>query len=648
MKSLKTLLPLLLIFLGSCKKDYHDLRTDVNPSPNQRFNYETSVPVKVVLSAGIHLKGAAFELYTDKPKDGGKLLAKGVLDATASFRADYRLSTSQKSVFLKSIYVGLPGDITIPIENNKAFYDFEKDDNVSNKKSSGKLKGTTTTVNNTLYTYMGTYNAAGVPDYLTTADVIDQSLLSDINVALPEGSQVPAATPHYLATNNDVDVHLDELCDVWITFVHEGAGYKNVLAYYTYPTDNPPQTVNDIDTVKVIFPNVSYPGSGGALRSGSKVHLGVFPEGVSIGWVLLADSWDGNVVNFNKTKLYSNPDFNPEASAVLRQHNVQLYHQQRGMVLIGFEDITRDRNDCDNDFNDAIFYVTSNPITAIDNGNLPVITNNVINDSDNDGVDDNSDDYPNDPTKAFDNYYPYQGGFSSVAFEDLWPAEGDYDFNDLVVDMNCKHITNSANYVVEAEYIVKINHIGAAFHNGFGIQFPFAPSDVLSATGFNHTESSLSLAANGLENGQSQAVVIVFDDAFNNEDQVLTIKLKMSNPYNFSALNQVGLDPFIFVNNERGKEVHLPGMPPTSLVNANYFGQVADASDGVAGNYYRTGTNKPWAVEINNSYAPPAEKVPIEQAYLHFMDWVNSGGRDYKDWYSNTSAGYRNDSKIQY
>ncbi len=644
MRALIILSAVFSIFFASCEKDYEHVT--VGSTAISRFNYETSVPVRVILSAGIHLKGAVFELYTEDPEQGGKLLAKGALNATASFEGTYRLSTSQKSIYLKSKYIGLPGDISMDINNGKVFYDFEKQSTAS-KKSSGKFKSNSIVVNGTVYSYMGNYSSDGVPDYLTTSDMVDQSLLNDINAALPEGFTVPNKNPHYLATNNDVDVHLDELCDVWITYVHEGAGYRNVLAYYTYPTNNPPQTTSEIDSVKVIFPNVSYAGSGGGLRSGNKVHLGAFPAGTSIGWVLLQNAWNGNNVDFNRTKLYSNPDFNPEPNANQRQHNVQLYHQQRGLVLIGFEDIERNLGACDNDFNDAVFYVSSNPITAIDNGNLPVISGNTQNDSDNDGVDDNSDDYPNDPDKAFDNYYPYQGGFSSIAFEDLWPAEGDYDFNDLVVDMNCKHVTNSANYVVAAVYTVKIQHIGAAFHNGFGMQFPFAPSDVALVSGYNITDNLVSLGGNGLENSQDNAVIIVFDDAFDNEDATLILNMDMNTPYNFSALNEYGLNPFIFVNGDRSKEVHLPGKRPTSLANEAFFGQLSDASDGAEVNYYKTTGGKPWAVEINNSYKPPLEKVPIEQAYLRFADWVSSGGENYKDWYSNTSTGYRNNSKIQ-
>lgn len=82
-----------------------------------------------------------------------------------------------------------------------------------------------------------------------------------------------------------------EICDVWVTFVTEGAGYLNVLGYYTHPTNKPPDTPAAIDTITIIFPNVSLQGSGGGLRPGNKVNLGRFNAGTTITFALIADGW---------------------------------------------------------------------------------------------------------------------------------------------------------------------------------------------------------------------------------------------------------------------------------------------------------------------------------------------------------------------
>ncbi len=69
-------------------------------------------------------------------------------------------------------------------------------------------------------------------------------------------------------------------------------------------------------------------------------------------------------------------------------------------------------------------------------------------DTDGDGISDANDDYPNDGTRAFDSYFP-ASGTATLAFEDLWPSQGDYDFNDLVVDYSFQTVTDASDYVVE-------------------------------------------------------------------------------------------------------------------------------------------------------------------------------------------------------
>lgn len=631
--------------LFACQKE--PTQTTETPSANSNFEFRTSNNVHISLSADAHLAGASFELYTSNPLDGGVLFGKGILDNQGQFEADYQLGIDLNTIFLKSTYIGLPGDIELSVQSDYASFNFnEPAPKRALRKNASNLVVTDNQGN--IYKHMGGFDANGVPDYLTVSDNIDASLLDDINAALPEQDPVPNAHPEYLASGNDVDLHITQLCDVWITFVHEGAGYRNVLGFYTYPTNNPPNSVADIDTTHIIFPNTSYSGSGGGLTSGNKVHLGVFQPGTSIGWVLIQNAYNTNSasVNVNSLKFYSNTSFNPEANASHRQHNVQLLHEQRELVLIGFEDIQRDAHGCDNDFNDAIYYVTSNPIEAIDNGNLPTI-GSTNNDQDNDGVDDNSDEYPTDPNRAFNQYYPDAHNFASLAFEDLWPSQGDYDFNDLVLDQQFRFITSANNMIQDIEIKLVVRHIGASYHNGFGISLPIPESDINSITGYNITDGLVSLNAKGLENNQSKAVLMAFDDAFDNLEDTLTLNISLTKPYNLSQFNQEGTNPFLFVNATRGREVHLTNKAPTDLADNQYFGIKDDISAPENGVYYRSNANYPWAIEINKNYMAPKEKVNIEEAYKHFADWVNTNGTTYKDWFSKATSDYRDFSKVQ-
>ena len=72
----------------------------------------------------------------------------------------------------------------------------------------------------------------------------------------------------------------------------------------------------------MIFPNLSFAGSGGGLRTGDKVHLGQFDANTSIGLVLMADGWDGNNSEDYKWKVFADKKLNPESNEDLNQHNV--------------------------------------------------------------------------------------------------------------------------------------------------------------------------------------------------------------------------------------------------------------------------------------------------------------------------------------
>jgi LruC domain-containing protein len=114
------------------------------------------------------------------------------------------------------------------------------------------------------------------------------------------------------------------------------------------------------------------------------------------------------------------------------------------------------------------------------------------------------------------------------------------------------------------------------------------------------------------------------------------------------AINDLGLNnfnPFLIVNKERGKEVHLPNYEPTSLVDAAFFGTSQDDSDPATGKYYKTAENLPWAIKIASSYDYTIESAQITSAHLKFVDWAESSGASYPDWYLDLS-GYRNESNI--
>lgn len=286
-------------------------------------------------------------------------------------------------------------------------------------------------------------------------------------------------------------------------------------------------------------------------------------------------------------------------------------------------------------------YIATSDCNADGNG-TPTVT-----DTDGDGVPDNLDDYPNDATRAYNNYYPSSSTMATAAFEDQWPSKGDYDLNDLVISYQYNIVTNASNNVAQVVASYTLFATGGSLPNAFGVQFPVSSSSVSGFTG-----------AGSLEAGQSKAVVILFTNMRNEMAQWNTVPGVNTTPsknYTFSfnvssgpAISTFGLNgynPFIY--STRTKEIHLWGHVPTDLADASYFGTADDNTNLTAKTYYLTKTGLPYAIEIPASpFNYPTEGTDITRAYLHFADWAQANGSSYTDWFSNTASGYRNTTYI--
>lgn len=284
---------------------------------------------------------------------------------------------------------------------------------------------------------------------------------------------------------------------------------------------------------------------------------------------------------------------------------------------------------------------------------------NVIADTDGDGCNDAADLYPNDSTKCMENDFPAFGN-GTLAFEDMWPSKGDYDFNDLILDYRIKIITNSNNFVKEAYFTFIIRAFGAGFHNGFGFQIgnnSILNSD-LTVTGYNLKENYINLNSNGTEAGQSIPTVIVFDNCYkimpypgagigvNASSYLLpqhiikpeTIIIKITfteNKYNYNDININTFNPFLIKNQNRGVEVHLPNYHPTDLVDQSKFGTKDDNTNPALNNYYKTSNNLPWALNLYKSFHYMSEQRDISRYYTKFAAWAESNGILFPDWYYN-------------
>ncbi len=302
-------------------------------------------------------------------------------------------------------------------------------------------------------------------------------------------------------------------------------------------------------------------------------------------------------------------------------------------------------------------YIPTTPCNPDGNGS-PTIT-----DSDFDGVADNMDMYPNDPEVSGASFYPSDSTYATLMFEDLWPGKGDFDFNDLVLGYSHKLVTNSNNEVVRVESKFVVKAIGGSLKNGFGFQFDVDPSVVSSVTGSRITKNITSIAGNGTEDGQSKATIIVFDNAFSvvrgsggvyvntipeeprRESDTILVVTTFTVPQSISALGNGPFNPFIFINGDRGRELHLVDQTPTDLIKTSFFQSASDDSDPSIGRYYKSAEGHPWALNIKGDIRYMSEKRDIVTGYHFFATWAQSGGSQATDWYLDHS-GYRDASKL--
>ncbi len=218
------------------------------------------------------------------------------------------------------------------------------------------------------FRFLGGWDENGKPDYLEAeSDSISQSLINFVMETLPETVPLPGRDDSYFNDSVQLNTVLLEESKVYLTMVHEGARWTNTLGYYTYDINNPPKTVYDLDSLVILFPNVSQPN---VIEPGNKILLGEFPANTSIGYFIIAQGWVGDTICIPSHIVFTDRQLNTFTTEEYRQQTILLHYEQEDQFLLGFEDIMRPAGD--NDFNDAVFYVTAEP-GAIDTTDIPTI-----------------------------------------------------------------------------------------------------------------------------------------------------------------------------------------------------------------------------------------------------------------------------------
>lgn len=210
------------------------------------------------------------------------------------------------------------------------------------------------------YKTITTYNSSGTPDGMEEDRVICSSLLPNIYAnVLPEGQNAMQLHPEFF-DNPVKNLTVTEETELYLTFVDEGAGYKNVLGYYTYEEGTVPTLEEQLDKI-VIFPNTSAQGSGGELIKGNTMRLlGTFEPGTVISFFVISNGWRNGQITDGLYSQHTDIPFNLSG----RQQSLIFHDVTCGSTVIAFEDITVPNGD--NDFNDAIFEISASNPNALD------------------------------------------------------------------------------------------------------------------------------------------------------------------------------------------------------------------------------------------------------------------------------------------
>ncbi len=671
------------LLLTSCVKEIDEYTGDDNSTGqvtdiNQmqvpaNFSYANERKINFSLTLKTNtdapLSGIRISVWTDLPENNGYVLINGSSNSNGIFSTSFMAPKSVKEVIIRTSYIGLPENIPADLSTGSINVTLggSSPQKIKQHSSSGNnIPASGSAARNTyvpVLSYLGGWNTQGVPNYLSSSrEDITASFLSRSNSSLPEYKAVTVHHPQYLSGSSTTEIEITHQAEVWMTYVHEGANNRNTIGYYKYNKFNPPTSVNDISEIKVVFPNLSYINSSGGLVTGDKVSLGIIGPDTIVGLVLLSNAYNISTatVGNGTAQYYTNPALNPETDPQKKNHHVLLWDQAENKMIVGFEESNRSSGS-DEDFNDAVIYISTSTSSALSTGSANRSAAPV--DTDGDGIDDNSDEYPFDPDLAFNNYYPSDKSFGYLAFEDLWPYKGDYDLNDLLVGYRFNMITDANNDVKEVQSKIFIKAAGGSYQHGLGIEFPVPGYFVETVNGPVYTENYIANNANGTEANQQNAVVIVFDNSNNiapcqsgyyvntepgspviaSDTVRLAVRFVAGIPQN--TLGVAPFNPFIISNKRRGFEIHLPDKPPTALADASLFNTGQDRSNMALGRYYKSENNLPWCINIPAEFPIITEKTSIINAYLHFADWAQSGGTLYPDWYED-KPGYRDNNKL--
>lgn len=637
MKHLNVLIVVATLILSSCIKDPGTNYDELDPSFSFKTRNDISFTVTATDEEGKKSPGVLFSVFTANPYDeDGNLIAtirpiyQGYTRLNGSVSVKTAIPSNTTNLYIIPNYAGYQKITLTSSEVNNASIGIAcllhptatvtPSGAIAPQTSGIERDRISLGVNYHFYTYFtapgdyesdwGVFNSESE---LISYEVISNELKDLCNTWFPEKS--------FYSDIKETDLKiLEDNTEVFLTYLGDGgftlggnANTLNSLLYYTYQdaADLPSgyDLKGDIPLTYAIIngrPDMTPCGTKVQLLywNGTK-YVSEFPAGTHIGFAFLRNGYlqSGNNC-FNGPRGFSlNRSYIHYSTAKLNSSSERVpfcithWSEKFKCFILGAEN----QMAADADFNDMLAKITTSKAAATTNTN---------------------------PTPGVE--VPADTYSGTLAFEDLWPYVGDYDFNDFVTDYKYE-LTKDGSNITSIKLTITPKALGATQHNGFGIQLPIMAANVGTISG------------GLLEDGNVLATIIVYSDcreAFGNAlgnintwtnlpaiastPKVITITL--ASPVLEETVSFAGFNPFIFQTDMRGKEIHLVDYSPTLLADMSLFGTGYDRSNPSSGIYYRYNNTYPWAIDIANSgdftWRYPAETKDISSAYLKYKEWT--------------------------
>lgn len=276
----------------------------------------------------------------------------------------------------------------------------------------------------------------------------------------------------------------------------------------------------------------------------------------------------------------------------------------------------------------------------------------VAQDADGDGVSDGLDAAPCDARADGVAYAPGLDHSTLMLWEDLWPAVGDTDFNDLVFSVNYAFRMQGAQ-VSSVRLTLGVLAVGSDYHNGFGLHLPVSRSAVQSVVRTVDGQSPTDLPLDA----DSELTFVISQDArefFADQAGAINsvgpavkapsveVEIVFNQPVTLDTA-LAPFDPFLFRAWDRGHEVHGSAYPGTSSMKASLFGTADDGSAGQR--YFVSQGGLPFVLSMPQQAAYPSEFTDVAQLYPDILGFAASGGTSNGDYYLtnvNLAASYAN------